>query len=107
MPSLRLSAPIDAARIPTLLDEVNAAVDRVSPGVSAAWVPDRAETDGDEKPRGRGSLARPALLAGFVLGSLLAYRWLDAQIRSDAVVDTAPPEPVVSSAGPPAGRSAS
>ncbi|HEX3463140.1 MAG TPA: hypothetical protein VHS78_03690 [Candidatus Elarobacter sp.] len=34
---------------------------------------------------------RPAVLAGFALGLVVGYRWISGRIRTDAVVDAAPP----------------
>jgi phenylpyruvate tautomerase PptA (4-oxalocrotonate tautomerase family) len=40
---------------------------------------------------GSGGWLRPAVLAGFALGAVLGYRWISERIRTDAVVDAAPP----------------
>ena len=59
-------------------------------------------TDAGEDEGGSRGWLRPAVLAGFVVGLALGYRWISGRVRTDAAVDTAPPvePPTSASAGP-------
>ncbi|HTD33361.1 MAG TPA: hypothetical protein VK665_06860 [Candidatus Elarobacter sp.] len=64
---------------------------------------DAGETGGG----GSGGWLRPAVLAGFAVGVIAGYRWISGRIRTDAIVDAAPPLATPASAsGDPASAAA-
>jgi len=56
---------------------------------------------------GSGGWLRPAVLAGFAVGVIAGYRWISGRIRTDAIVDAAPPLAAAAPTSAPADRASS